>query len=79
MTQCAILSEIPHGERLANYCEGLVRKINYKNGGINTKLIWDASLSNKILSDNSLMIFGADVIHPTNVTYQHPSIAGKAR
>ena len=77
MTQCAILSEIPSDNLVKNYCENLVRKINFKNGGINTKVNLDIALRNRILEMDSIMFVGADVIHPTNVTRQHPSIAGK--
>jgi hypothetical protein len=31
---------------------------------------------NKITKNDSIMFFGVDVIHPTNVTRKHPSIAG---
>ena len=71
MTQCALYSEIASNEKsLRIYCENLVLKINHKNGGINTIV----DLQNR---SDSCMFFGADVIHPTNVTRQHPSIAGK--
>jgi hypothetical protein len=78
MTQCTIFSEIPSDEKsLKNYCENLVRKINFKNGGINTIVNLDLGLKIKKSNNNSIMFFGADVIHPTNVTRQHPSIAGR--
>jgi len=77
MTQCAAYSEIPSDEKsLKNYCENLVRKINFKNGGINTRVNLDIALKNKKSEKDFYMFFGADVIHPTNVTRQHPSIAG---
>ncbi|CAF2535436.1 unnamed protein product [Rotaria sp. Silwood2] len=76
MTQCALVSEIPNNEKqLENYCENLVRKVNFKNGGINTKVDLNITVKNKQLKNNSFMFFGADVIHPTNVTRKHPSIA----
>ncbi len=79
MTQCTIFSEIPSDEKgLTNYCENLVRKINFKNGGINTKVNFDLILKNKKSIHDSIMFFGADVIHPTNVTRQYPSIAGNS-
>ncbi len=78
MTQCTRFSEIPtDGKSLNNYCENLVRKINFRNGGINTKINLDIALKNKKSNYDSIMFFGADVIHPTNVTRQHPSIAGR--
>jgi hypothetical protein len=78
MTQCCIYSEIPSdGKLLENYCENLIRKINFKNGGINTKVDLDLAFQDRKSRDDSIMFFGADVIHPTNVTRQHPSIAGE--
>jgi hypothetical protein len=72
-----MFSEIPSDEKsLKNYCENLIRKINFKNGGINTIVNLDQALKTKKSNNDSIMFFGADVIHPTNVTRQHPSIAG---
>jgi hypothetical protein len=76
MTQCAVLSKIAANRSLGNYCENLIRKINFKNSGINTRVNLDTALKNKKSKTDSYMFFGADVIHPTNVTRQHPSIAG---
>jgi hypothetical protein len=78
MTQCTSLAKIAANRSLVGYCENLVRKINFKNAGINTKVNLDAALKNKKSTKDSLMFFGADVIHPTNVTRQHPSIAGRS-
>jgi hypothetical protein len=65
MTQCAVYSEIPLDEKsLKNY------------GGINTRVNFDIALKNKKSGKDFYMFFGADVIHPTNITRQHPSIAG---
>ncbi|CAF4694689.1 unnamed protein product, partial [Rotaria sp. Silwood2] len=75
MTQCALLSKIANNRSLTGYCENLIRKINFKNSGINTKVNLNQALKNKKSTTNSYMFFGADVIHPTNVTRQHPSIA----
>ncbi|CAF3582060.1 unnamed protein product [Adineta steineri] len=76
LTQCTSFSEIPSDEKsLKNYCENLVRKINFRNGGINTIVDLDVALKDKKTSNDFYMFFGADVIHPTNVTRQHPSIA----
>jgi hypothetical protein len=78
MTQCTVFSEIPlDGKPLENYCENLIRKINFKNGGINTIVDLDLVFNDKKTKDDSIMFFGADVIHPTNVTRRHPSIAGE--
>jgi hypothetical protein len=76
MTQCADFSKIKASRSMANYCENLIRKINFKNSGINTKVNLDEALKYKKSRTDSFMFFGADVIHPTNVTRQHPSIAG---
>ena len=76
MTQCALLSKIADSRSLRTYCENLIRKINHKNAGINTKVNLDEALKKKKSQTDSYMFFGADVIHPTNVTRQHPSIAG---
>ncbi|CAF1492555.1 unnamed protein product [Rotaria sp. Silwood1] len=75
MTQCALLSKIANNRSLTGYCENLIRKINFKNSGINTKVNLNQALKNKKSTTDSYMFFGADVIHPTNVTRQHPSIA----
>ncbi|CAF4647255.1 unnamed protein product, partial [Rotaria sp. Silwood2] len=77
MTQCVLLSKIAANRSLTGYCENLIRKINYKNSGINTKVNLNEALKYKKSQTDSYMFFGADVIHPTNVTRQHPSIAGK--
>ncbi|CAF3907844.1 unnamed protein product [Rotaria sordida] len=76
MTQCVLLSKIASNRSLTSYCENLIRKINYKNSGINTKVNLNEALKYKKSKTDSYMFFGADVIHPTNVTRQHPSIAG---
>ena len=76
MTQCALLSKIRAQKSPTSYCENLIRKINYKNAGINTKVNLNIALKDKKSATDSFMFFGADVIHPTNVTRQHPSIAG---
>jgi hypothetical protein len=76
MTQCALLSKIAANRSLQSYCENLIRKINYKNAGINTKVNLDEALKYKKSKTDSYMFIGADVIHPTNVSRQHPSIAG---
>lgn len=76
MTQCAVLSKIAASRSIQNYCENLIRKINFKNSGINTKVNLNEALRAKKLITDSYMFLGADVIHPTNVTRQHPSIAG---
>ena len=78
MTQCTSLAKIAANRPLTSYCENLVRKINFKNAGINTKVNLNEALKNKKSVKDSLMFFGADVIHPTNVTRQHPSIAGRS-
>lgn len=77
MTQCAVLSKIQSCRSMRNYCENLLRKINYKNSGINTKVNLTQAIKNKKSQTDAFMFFGADVIHPTNVTRQHPSIAGE--
>jgi len=71
-----MLSKIINPKALRSYCENLIRKINYKNSGINTKVNLNEALKNQKSKTDSYMFFGADVIHPTNVTRQHPSIAG---
>jgi hypothetical protein len=76
MTQCIDSSKI-RGPGLKSYCENLLRKINVKNGGINTKINFNGTLNGKISENDRWMVFGADVIHPTNVSQQHPSIAGR--
>lgn len=76
MTQCADLNKIAANRSPSSYCENLIRKINFKNAGINTKVNLDVALKNKKSTKDAWMFFGADVIHPTNVTRQHPSIAG---
>ncbi|CAF0853236.1 unnamed protein product [Rotaria sordida] len=76
MTQCAILSDMPRDDKkLGNYCENLIRKINFKNDGCNTRVNLDLALGNAKSKNDSFMFFGADVIHPTNTSRQHPSIA----
>ncbi|CAF0996353.1 unnamed protein product [Rotaria sp. Silwood1] len=75
MTQCVLLLKIEANRSLTSYCENLIRKINYKNSGINTKVNLNEALKYKKSQKDSYMFFGADVIHPTNVTRQHPSIA----
>ncbi|UJR32710.1 hypothetical protein I4U23_020169 [Adineta vaga] len=76
MTQCVLFSEITSDEKsLRSLCENLVRKINHKNGGINTIVDLTSALNNRKFSKDFLMFFGADVIHPTNITWQRPSIA----
>ena len=75
MTQCADLLKIGNNSSWKSYCENLIRKINFKNAGINTKVNLDVALKNKKSTKDAWMFFGADVIHPTNVTRQHPSIA----
>ncbi|CAF1251060.1 unnamed protein product [Adineta steineri] len=75
MTQCAVFSKIAANRSLPTYCENLLRKINFKNSGINTKVNLNEALKRKKSQNDSYMFFGADVIHPTNVTRQHPSIA----
>ncbi|CAF4869578.1 unnamed protein product, partial [Rotaria magnacalcarata] len=77
MTQCVLLSKVAANRSLTGYCENLIRKINFKNSGINTKVNLNQSLKNKKSTTDAYMFFGADVIHPTNVTRQHPSIAGR--
>ena len=77
MTQCADLNKISANRSLASYCENLIRKINFKNAGINTKVNLHQALKNKKSAEDAWMFLGADVIHPTNVTRQHPSIAGR--
>ncbi len=79
MTQCVIFQDIPLRDEksLKNYCENIIRKINFKNSGINTIVNLDLAIKDKKLKNDSIMFFGADVIHPTNVTRQHPSIAGE--
>ena len=76
MTQCADLNKIAANRSVTSYCDNLIRKINFKNAGINTKVDLDVALKNKKSKKDAWMFFGADVIHPTNVTRQHPSIAG---
>ncbi|CAF3412997.1 unnamed protein product [Rotaria socialis] len=75
MTQCVLLSKVATNRSLPGYCENLIRKINFKNSGINTKVNLNQALKNKKSTTDAYMFFGADVIHPTNVTRQHPSIA----
>ena len=77
MTQCAVMSKVDGSRSLSSYCENLIRKINFKNSGINTKVNLNETLKNKKSRTDSYMFFGGDVIHPTNVTRQHPSIAGE--
>ncbi|CAF4965479.1 unnamed protein product, partial [Rotaria socialis] len=38
MTQCVLLSKVATNRSLPGYCENLIRKINFKNSGINTKV-----------------------------------------
>lgn len=76
MTQCADLNKIAANRSLNGYCDNLIRKINFKNAGVNTKVNLDVALKNKKSQNDAWMFFGADVIHPTNVSRQHPSIAG---
>lgn len=77
MTQCAVYSKIANPKALRNYSENLIRKINFKNAGINTQVNLNIALKNKKSQNDDYMFIGADVIHPTNVTRQHPSIAGR--
>jgi len=78
MTQCAIYSEIPSDEKsLRNYCENLVRKINFKNGGINITVDLDSALRNRKSQDDLFMFFGAVLTSATNVSRQHSTIAGR--
>jgi hypothetical protein len=78
MTQCARYSEIPSDEKsLRNYCESLVRKINFKNGGINVTVDLDVALKNRKSPNDFYMFFGAVLIPPTNMHRQHPFIAGR--
>ncbi|CAF2679756.1 unnamed protein product [Rotaria sp. Silwood2] len=56
-------------------CHLPIEKINYKNGGINFEINLNTILGMKKFQQDSFMFFGADVLHPTSVTQQHPSIA----
>ena len=76
MTQCVYWPTVKNNRSVQSYCEHLVRKINMKNSGINTQVQLDVLRRNRTKSPDALMFFGADVIHPTNVTRSHPSIAG---
>ncbi|CAF1170862.1 unnamed protein product [Adineta ricciae] len=59
MTQCALYSETQSKEKsLQIYCENLVRKINHKNGGINTIVDLSIALRNRSNSSDSYMFFG---------------------
>ncbi|CAF1275341.1 unnamed protein product [Didymodactylos carnosus] len=63
-----------------NYCENLLRKINYKMNGINIQVNLKQALSKQHQQPANkqtprIMFFGADVIHPTNCTERFPSIA----
>ncbi|CAF1151082.1 unnamed protein product [Adineta steineri] len=76
MTQCVRYSEIPISENnLNSYCEGLIRKINFKNGGINTKVDLDMALEKKQSEKDLYMFFGANILHGMNDSHEYPSIA----
>ncbi|UJR29319.1 hypothetical protein I4U23_010532 [Adineta vaga] len=75
MTQCAVYSEIYMDERMTNYCDNLIRKINFKNGGINTEVVLYSAFKDRNIDKDKLMFFGGAVLHPMNVTCQNPSIA----
>ena len=77
MTQSVLFSKIIKDRLLRSYCKNLIWKINYKNDGINFEINLDMILKMEKFPQDSFMFFGADVLHPTNVTHQHPSIAGK--
>jgi hypothetical protein len=77
MTQCAKCSEIPSDEKsLRSYCENLVRKINFKNGGINAIVDLDVALMNRKSQNDLYMFFGAVLIPSADGFRQHSSIAG---
>ena len=77
MTQCAILVTISNDKNsLNNYYQTLIRWINFKNGGMDITVNLNTVLKNKNSMNDSFVFFGADVILPTNVTCQHPSIGG---
>ncbi|CAF1482102.1 unnamed protein product, partial [Rotaria sordida] len=50
-------------------------KINCKYDGINTIVNLDIALKKTKSKNDSFIFFDADVIHPTNITRQHQSIA----
>lgn len=77
MTQCVRLSETQTDEKsLRNYCESLVRKINFKNGGLNAVVDLKDALNNKKSQDDSYMFFGAVLQSSRDTLVQHSSIAG---
>lgn len=76
MTQCTLYSEISIDEKDRNYYEGLIRKINFKNGGINIEVNLNTVFQDRSADNDKLMFFGGAILHQTNVTRQDPSIAG---
>ena len=77
MTQCVRYAEIPSEEWSFNsYCENLIRKINFKNGGINTIVDLNDALKNRKVQDDSYMFFGAVLVPWTNVIQEQSSVAG---
>lgn len=75
-TQCVNWLKVKRLRNWNSYCDNIIRKINFKSNGINTRLALHPTLQQRIKSSDHVMFFGADVIHPTNVTQNHPSIAG---
>ncbi|CAF1244396.1 unnamed protein product [Rotaria sordida] len=76
MTQCVNYSEILSDEKSANdYCRNLIRKINFKNGGINIKLDLSDVWRNKKSPNDSYMYFGAALTSSTDVSRQYSTLA----
>lgn len=86
-TQCVLLSKIQeqiqkfqrtqrgHPDRiLDNLCENLLRKINFKMQGKNTRVDLPVSVTNPMTTDDYWQFMGADVIHPV-CRQDKPSIA----
>ncbi|CAF1229453.1 unnamed protein product, partial [Didymodactylos carnosus] len=77
ITQCCLYSKIISQSRqrtpFSQYSENIAREINSKLDGENVRIDLDQIMKEK--GKSHYMFFGADVIHSTNCTEQHPSIA----
>jgi len=77
MTQCVNYSELLSDETSRiDYCRNLIRKINFKNEGINIKLDFSDVWRNKKSPDDSYMYFGAVLTSSIDVSRQYSTLAG---
>lgn len=82
-TQCFAADKAGVGARAQpprgrlQYVANLALKINTKMGGVNVKLVDNASVPKAIpvIGSRPFMVFGADVTHPTSFSADDPSIA----